>query len=131
MRVAPKGQLGTEAERGYTLLHLHFPVDERNLVWRWSVSCGKNHTPLSDTTVPTAHKVAEMFPNVVAQDQWALERQQKMFDYPDDGYSELFLKSDKALRRARQMMMEMQRQERLQVQPGIEKLREIPIALAT
>ncbi|MNT98995.1 hypothetical protein D3C72_2417240 [compost metagenome] len=53
-----------------------------------------------------------MFPEVVAQDQWALERQQKMFDYPDDDYSELFLKTDKALRRARQILMAMQRQER-------------------
>jgi vanillate O-demethylase monooxygenase subunit len=123
MHVAPHGELGTEAERGYSLLHLHYPVDERNLVWRWSVSCGKNHTPLSDPTIPTAHKVAEMFPAVVAQDQWALERQQKMYEYPDDGYSELFLKPDMALRRARQILMNLQRQERApheaaQAQPG-------------
>jgi vanillate O-demethylase monooxygenase subunit len=131
MHVAPNGELGSKSERGYTLLHLHFPVDERNLVWRWSVSCGKDHTPLSDSTIPTAHKVAEMFPEVVAQDQWALERQQKMFDYPDDGYSELFLKSDKALRRARQMLMEMQRQERVPTQPAVGQAREIPIVLAT
>jgi phenylpropionate dioxygenase-like ring-hydroxylating dioxygenase large terminal subunit len=117
MRVAPPGQLGTDAERGYTLLHLHLPVDERNLVWRWSVSCRKGHTPRSDTNTPTAHKVAEMFPEVVAQDQWALERQQKMFEYPDNGYSELFLKPDKALRRARQILMALQRQERRPPQP--------------
>ena len=112
MRVAPPGQLDTDAERGYTLLHLHLPVDQRNLVWRWSVSCHKDHTPLNDDSVPTAHKVAEMFPEVVAQDQWALERQQKMFEFSDDGYSELFLKTDKALRRARQILMAMQRKER-------------------
>ena len=112
MRVAPPGQLGTDAERGYTLLHLHLPVDQRNLVWRWNVSCHKGHTPLSDSNTPTAHKVAEMFPSVVEQDRWALERQQKMIEYPDDGYSELFLKPDKALRRARQILMAMQRQER-------------------
>ncbi|MDI5933791.1 Rieske 2Fe-2S domain-containing protein [Halomonas kalidii] len=112
MRVAPPGQLGTDAERGYVLLHLHMPVDAGNLVWRWNVSCRKGHTPLNDPATPTAYKVAEMFPEVVAQDQWALERQQKMFAYPDDGYSELFLKPDKALRRARQILMAMQRQER-------------------
>jgi phenylpropionate dioxygenase-like ring-hydroxylating dioxygenase large terminal subunit len=112
MHVAPEGQLGTEAERGYTLLHLHLPVDERNLVWRWSVSCRKGHTPRSDPATPTSHKVAEMFPEVVAQDQWALERQQKMYEFPDDGYSELFLKTDKALRRARQILMNLQRLER-------------------
>jgi vanillate O-demethylase monooxygenase subunit len=64
-----------------------------------------------------------MFPEVVAQDQWALERQQQMMEYPDDGYSELFLKTDKALRRARQILMGLQRKEReLQIreigQPG-------------
>ena len=112
MRVAPPGKLGTEAERGYTLLHLHMPVDERNLIWRWSVSCKNWHRTLSDPTMPTAQKVAEMFPEVVAQDQWALERQQKMMEYPDNGYSELFLKTDKALRRARQILMAQQRKER-------------------
>jgi vanillate O-demethylase monooxygenase subunit len=53
-----------------------------------------------------------MFPAVVAQDQWALERQQRMMEYPDDGYSELFLKTDKALRRARQILVGLQRKER-------------------
>ncbi|WP_395065612.1 Rieske 2Fe-2S domain-containing protein [Paraburkholderia silvatlantica] len=118
MRVAPEGELGTEAERGYTLLHLHLPVDARNLVWRWNVSCKNWHTTLSDPSMPTARKVAEMFPAVVAQDQWALERQQRMMEYPDDGYAELFLKTDKALRRARQILMAQQRKEReLQIEP--------------
>lgn len=112
MHVAPEGRLGTDDERGYTLLHLHLPVDARHLVWRWHVSCRKEHTPRNDPTTPTAHKVAEMFPEVVAQDQWALERQQRMFEFPDEGYSELFLKTDKALRRARQILMGMQRLER-------------------
>lgn len=127
MRVAPDGQLGTEAERGYTLLHLHYPVDARNLGWRWSVSCKKGHSPLSDPTIPTAQKVAEMFPSVVAEDQWALERQQTMLELPDDGYSELFLKSDMALRRARQILMAMQKQERASEQTGNVLQKEIPI----
>ncbi len=111
MRVAPHGELGTEAERGYTLLHLHLPVDSRNLVWRWHCSCRKGHTPRSDPDTPTAYKVAEMFPAVVAQDQWALERQQAMMEYPDNGYNELFLKTDKPLRRARQILTGMRRAE--------------------
>ncbi|UQG55158.1 MULTISPECIES: aromatic ring-hydroxylating dioxygenase subunit alpha [unclassified Marinobacter] len=112
LRVAPPGELNTEAERGYTLLHLHLPVDERNLVWRWLVSCNKDHTPLSDPSISTVEKIAEMFPEVVAQDEWALEKQQKMHEFPDDGYSELFLKTDMAVRRARQILMDMQRKER-------------------
>ena len=122
MRVAPPGQLNTEAEKGYTLLHLHYPVDKDNLVWRVLISCKKGHTPLSDPTRSTPDLIAEMFPEVVAEDEWALERQQKMFEFEDDGYSELFLKSDAALRRARQIMMAMQRDERRLVEAKVESL---------
>lgn len=121
MRVAPPGQLGTEAERGYVLLHLHLPVDARNLVWRWNVSCHKDHRPRSSPDIPTTYKVAEMFPAVVDQDRWALERQQQMLEYPDDGYTEVFLKPDKALRRARQILLAMQRQERRAQESGRNK----------
>lgn len=112
MQVAPHGKLGTEAERGYTILHLHLPVDERNLIWRWSVSCNKGLTTLSDPNKLTIQSIGEDFPNVVAQDLWALERQERMMEFPDDDYSELFVKADKAVRRARQVLMDMQRKER-------------------
>ncbi|CAM5519516.1 Rieske 2Fe-2S domain-containing protein [Eoetvoesiella caeni] len=112
MRVAPPGQLGTEAERGYTLLHLHYPVDKNNLEWRILISTKKDTTPLSDTSISTTQAIANSFYAVVEQDEWALERQQKMMEYPDDDYSELFLISDAALRRARQIMLAMQRAER-------------------
>ena len=52
-----------------------------------------------------------MFPNVVEEDLWALEKQQKMFEFADEGYNELFLKPDKALRRARQIFLQMMREE--------------------
>ena len=58
-----------------------------------------------------AKRVASMFPSVVQEDHWALEKQQKMFEFEDEGYSELFLKSDKALRRARQIFLQMMRDE--------------------
>ncbi len=122
MRVAPPGKLNTEAEKGYTLLHLHYPVDKSNLVWRVLVSCKKGHTPLNDPNKSTPELIAEMFPEVVAEDQWALERQQKMYEVDDEGYSELFLKSDGALRRARQIMMAMQRDEKLPREAKIEML---------
>jgi hypothetical protein len=32
-----------------------------------------------------------------------------MFDYPDAGYSEVFLRTDAALRRARQLLAKMER----------------------
>ena len=67
--------------------------------------------------VSAAKRVAEMFPEVVAQDFWALERQQEMFDFEDDGYLEVFLKPDKALRRIRQLFVQMQRKEQIELRP--------------
>ena len=52
-----------------------------------------------------------MFPEVVAQDLWALEKQQEMFGFEDDGYMEVFLKPDKALRRIRQLFSRAQQTE--------------------
>jgi vanillate O-demethylase monooxygenase subunit len=48
---------------------------------------------------------------VIDEDRWALEKQQRMFDYPDDGYVEVFLKPDTALRRARLILNRMERAE--------------------
>ncbi|MGQ9364702.1 Rieske 2Fe-2S domain-containing protein [Azospirillum sp. ST 5-10] len=111
MRVAPPGRLGQGIDRGYVLYHTHTPVDDANHVWRWRANCRADHTSRSDPTVSAAKRVAEMFPSVVAQDRWALERQQRMFAYADNGYSELFLKPDLALRRARQIIATMLREE--------------------
>ena len=112
MRNAPPGQLGDEAiERGYVLMHFHTPVDERNHVWRWVVNCKADHLSAGAPNLSTAKRVASMFPAVVEQDRWALEKQQKMFELPEDGYSELFLKPDKALRRARHIFVAMLREE--------------------
>ena len=63
--------------------------------------------------ISVAKRFVEMFPNVAAEDLWALEKQQEMFDVPDEGYSEIFLKPDKALRRARQVFLQMIREEQL------------------
>jgi phenylpropionate dioxygenase-like ring-hydroxylating dioxygenase large terminal subunit len=111
MRNAPPGQLGTDKERGYVLMHTHTPVDERNHVWRWIVNCRKDHMSGGDPKVSAAKRVASTFPAVVDQDRWALEQQQHMIEVPDEGYSELFLKPDKALRRARQIFMQLLREE--------------------
>ena len=55
----------------------------------------------------------ETFPAVIAEDRWALEKQQAMFDYPDDEYREVFLRPDRALRRAREILMQLDAAERL------------------
>ena len=53
-----------------------------------------------------------MFPEVAAEDLWAVKLQQEMFEYPDDDYSEVFLKPDLALRRARKIFHEMYTEEK-------------------
>jgi len=39
-----------------------------------------------------------------------------MFNYPDDGYFEVFLRPDAALRRVRQLLRRLERAERVQEQ---------------
>ena len=57
----------------------------------------------------------ETFPAVIAEERWALEKQQQMFNYPDDGYLEVFLRPDAALRRARLLLTRLERAERAAV----------------
>jgi vanillate O-demethylase monooxygenase subunit len=114
MRNAPPGKLGSDIERGYVLMHTHTPIDERNHIWRWIVNCKAGAMSAGDPTVSAAQRVAQMFPAVVEEDRWALEKQQEMLEFPDDGYSELFLRPDKALRRARHIFVSMLREEQQQ-----------------
>lgn len=114
MRVAPPGELGTDKERGYVLMHMHTPIDEKNHIWRWCVNCKKNHMSGGDPKMSAAKRVVTMFPKVVEEDRWALEQQQQMLELPDEGYSELFLKPDRALRRIRLKFLQMLREERVE-----------------
>ncbi|MEE8302609.1 MAG: hypothetical protein V3S24_09270 [Candidatus Tectomicrobia bacterium] len=38
------------------------------------------------------------------EDRWALEKQQAMFAYPDDGYEEVLIGSDETMQRARKIL---------------------------
>jgi vanillate O-demethylase monooxygenase subunit len=98
-------------ERGYVLIHTHTPVDEKNHIWRVIVNCPAQHMSHGDGNKSTAKRVAEMFPKVAAEDEWALEQQQRMFAYPDEGYTEVFLRPDLALRRARKIFADLLREE--------------------
>ena len=80
-------------------------------IWRWYLSAPVDHMSAGDPSVSSAKRAASMFPAVVAEDLWALEQQQAMFDYSDEGYQEVFLKPDKGLRRARQIIQKMVREE--------------------
>jgi vanillate O-demethylase monooxygenase subunit len=98
-------------ERGYVLVHFHTPVDETNHVWRVMVCSPTEHMSHGDPKKSAAKRIAEMFPAVAAEDEWALEQQQQMFVYPDEGYCEVFLKPDLALRRARKIFADLVREQ--------------------
>jgi len=113
MRVWPAGHhRDPSRERGYIIVHTHTPVDRRNHVWRLIINMPDGQRCKSDPTKSAVERFMETFPVVIAEGRWGLEKQQRMFDYPDDGYSEVFLRPDIALRRARQILTRLERAER-------------------
>jgi phenylpropionate dioxygenase-like ring-hydroxylating dioxygenase large terminal subunit len=105
MRVWPAGRHGDkDAERRYIIVHTHTPVDRRNHVWRLIINMPAGQKCKSDPGKSAIARFMETFPAVIAEDRWALEKQQQMFEYPDDGYREVFLRPDRALRRAREIL---------------------------
>jgi phenylpropionate dioxygenase-like ring-hydroxylating dioxygenase large terminal subunit len=112
MRVWPEGRMGDpQVERGYVIVHTHTPIDRRNHVWHLIISMPQGLRCKSDPAKRSIDRFVETFPGVIEQDRWALEKQQRMFDYPDDGYREVFLKPDTALRRARLILTRLERAE--------------------
>jgi vanillate O-demethylase monooxygenase subunit len=112
MRVWPAGKYGDPAsERGYVIIHSHTPIDRRSHVWHLIINMPKGLMCKSDPQRTSISRFVETFPGVIEQDRWALEKQQHMFDFPDDGYAEVFLRPDTALRRARQILTKMERAE--------------------
>jgi vanillate O-demethylase monooxygenase subunit len=125
MRNAPVGQLSVRdkerefpgtldldsQERGYVLVHTHTPIDEGRHLWWALISVPAHHMSKKDPDKQTATHIAEMFPDVVEEDKFALVEQQRMFNYPDDGYQEVFLKPDLAIRRARVIFQDLMREQ--------------------
>ena len=109
LRCAPPGKLGVAAEeRGYVIHHSHTPIDGTNHTWRLWVSTRSKKLTSS---------IAQTFPTVMDEDRWALERQQRNFEYPEDGYHEVYLRSDKPLLRCRKILEEMERTNRANAAP--------------
>lgn len=112
MRVWPAGKFGDAAsERGYIIVHTHTPIDRRSHVWHLIINMPKGQMCKSDPERSAISRFVETFPSVIAEDRWALEKQQRMFDFPDDGYAEVFLRPDAAIRRARLMLRRLERAE--------------------
>jgi vanillate O-demethylase monooxygenase subunit len=118
LRCAPPGKLGVASEeRGYIIHHTHTPIDGTNHTWRLWVSTPTGSRAASDTAKTLTARIAETFPSVMDEDRWALERQQQMFEYPEDHYHEVYLRSDQALLRARKILREMESNNRRAAKP--------------
>jgi phenylpropionate dioxygenase-like ring-hydroxylating dioxygenase large terminal subunit len=114
MRVWPAGRRGDPSvERGYVIIHTHTPIDRANHVWRLIINMPAGQRCKSDPNRSAVERFMETFPAVIAEDRWALEKQQQMFAYPDDGYVEEFLRPDRALRRAREILTGLERAEQM------------------
>ncbi len=104
MRCAPPGELGTASERGYVFYHLPTPIDEKSHSWRWAVCTREGAVAGLQPDKPLIARIIETNPPVHAQDLWAMEAQQQCMAYPDDGFVEVHLRSDKALLAARRII---------------------------
>ena len=111
IRVAPPGKLGAGEDRGYVLYHTHLPIDRENFEWHWIVNTPARYKHAGDPSMSVAEHFSETFPSVLEEDRWALEKQQKMFEYDDDGYSEVPLKTDKAVLSIRKLFTALEAEE--------------------
>jgi vanillate O-demethylase monooxygenase subunit len=102
--VAPPGRLGSDEQRTFVLYQSITPVDDTNHVWRRSMSCPAGSRGGADPSKSLVETIAAGAPVVVEQDHWAIERQQQMFAYPDEGYREVHIKTDGAVIMARRIL---------------------------
>lgn len=117
-RVAPPGGLGSDAERSFVLYHTVTPIDETSLVWR-RVVCSAVEPDRSAGRPTLAARVTADCLQVVEEDRWALEAQQEMAAFPDDGFREVHIRSDAAVVVARRILEELEAAEAgLQPPPG-------------
>lgn len=107
LRLAPPGGLGTDDETGYVLYHTHTPVTAESHVWRWVMNCRRGQRYSADPSQALVERIVEGFPSVVEQDRWALEKQQEMFAYADNGYREVHIKTDGAVVMLRQELAQL------------------------
>ncbi|MGH9086890.1 MAG: Rieske 2Fe-2S domain-containing protein [Acidimicrobiales bacterium] len=118
--VAPPGQLGTDAEQSFVLHQTITPVGADRHVWRRATSCQAGSRWAADPTRSLVEAIVDGAPTVIAQDRWAIERQQEMFAYPDAGYREVHIKTDGAVVMARRILDEMERSDAADLDPALQ-----------
>jgi phenylpropionate dioxygenase-like ring-hydroxylating dioxygenase large terminal subunit len=108
----PAGKRGDPATRRmFRNVHMFTPINRRSHIYRWVVNMPRGQFSGTHPSTPAITRVKEVLSPVFAQDIWALEKQQKMFELPDDGFEEMFLKADAAMSRGREILYRMQRAE--------------------
>lgn len=112
IRLAAPGRLGTPDETGYVLYHMQTPVDGQNLIWRWTMNCPAGSTPQGSPGVRLVDRIAATAPEVVAQDRWAIQKQQEMLDLHDASFAEVHVKADTGVIRARRVLERLEAAER-------------------
>jgi vanillate O-demethylase monooxygenase subunit len=120
VRVAPPGRLGSDEEQSFVLHQTITPVDHGNVVWRRHTSCRAGTRWAASPERPLVEAIVAGAPKVIEQDRWAIERQQEMFAFDDEGYREVHIKTDGAVVMARRMLDE------LEDTPGLPQVRTQP-----
>jgi vanillate O-demethylase monooxygenase subunit len=116
LHLAPPGKLGTDEECGYVLCHTDTPIDEHNLEWHW-IMISKAGVPFPpDHSMSLTQGMAFEFPEVVAQDEWALAKQQEMLEFSDtlsdnSRYHEINMRTDIGVVHARRTLSKMEKLE--------------------
>ncbi len=106
--VAPPGRLDTGTEQSFVLHQTITPVAADRHVWRRATSCQAGSRWAADPSRSLVDAIVEGAPTVIEQDRWAIERQQEMFAFPDDGYREVHIKTDGAVVMARRILDDME-----------------------
>lgn len=104
VKVAPPGRLGTGQEQGFVLYQSITPRDEVSHVWRRAICCPAGSRWAASPERSLVEAIAAGAPTVVQQDRWAIEQQQQMFAYPDEGYREVHIRTDGAVVMARRIL---------------------------
>ena len=132
VKVAPPGELETDAA-GVMMLHQTItPITDGRLVWRRAISCRADARWAKDPQAKSlTQAIAAGAPVVVEQDRWAIERQQEMFAYPDEGYREVHIKTDGAVIMARKILDDLEAAEQSGDVPGDGRTAEAPRATAS
>ncbi len=116
LRIAPPGQLGTDAQRGYIVANCNTPIDDNNLEWRWIMMTKRGERFPADPTMTLVQGIASEFPAVALEDVWALEKQHEALEFsPEfaDGslFREVNLRADKGVMTARLALSKMEQAE--------------------